>query len=562
MILKILENIIKEELNKLNYEMDAKVIKSNRPDLCDYQFDGVFKLASIYKKSPIEIGEEIVSCINERGDFSHYFSEVSFVKPGFINIKISDTLINELLVKMNENDKFNIEQKNDEVFFLDYGGPNIAKPLHVGHLRSAIVGEAVKRTIEFKGYKTISDVHLGDYGLQIGQVIYAIKRDNINIEDITLEYLENVYPQISALCKQDEEVKTICADITKDLQDGNLEYHKYFEKIKEVSGNDIKRLYKYLNVKFDLWYGESDAYNYIEEAKNTIDSKNLFKKSEGALVVEVKEDTDKKEMPPLIFEKSNGAYLYGTTDIATILQREKDYKPDHILYFTDLRQEMHFEQVFRTVKKAGITDANLEFLGFGTVNGKDGKPYKTRSGDAPKLDDLFNEVKELFISKKEENKSMSLEDRDKIVNAIIKFADLQNNREKDYIFDIEKFSEVVGKTGPYILYTYLRINKIIENKEITTLNDIVYNDYDRNLRIKLLELELAVNNAFNMRMPSYIAEYIYDLCVLVNSFYQNNHVNNEEDKDKQNSFVYVLNLTNKIIKEMLNILVIDIPSVM
>ncbi|MBE6160432.1 MAG: arginine--tRNA ligase [Lactobacillales bacterium] len=562
MILKILENIIKEELNKLNYEVDAKVIKSNRPDLCDYQFDGVFKLASIYKKSPIEIGEEIVACINERGDFSHYFSEVSFVKPGFINIKISDTLINELLVKMNENDKFNIEQKNDEVFFLDYGGPNIAKPLHVGHLRSAIVGEAVKRTIEFKGYKTISDVHLGDYGLQIGQVIYAIKRDNINIEDITLEYLENVYPKISALCKQDEEVKKICADITKDLQDGNLEYHKYFEKIKEVSGNDIKRLYKYLNVKFDLWYGESDAYNYIEEAKNIIDSKKLFKMSEGALVVEVKEDTDKKEMPPLIFEKSNGAYLYGTTDIATILQREQDYKPDHILYFTDLRQQMHFEQVFRTVKKAGITDANLEFLGFGTVNGKDGKPYKTRSGDAPKLDDLFNEVKELFISKKEENKSMSLEDRDKIVNAIIKFADLQNNREKDYIFDIEKFSEVVGKTGPYILYTYLRINKIIENKEITTLNDIVYNDYDRNLRIKLLELELAVNNAFNTRMPSYIAEYIYDLCVLVNSFYQNNHVNNEEDKDKQNSFVYVLNLTNKIIKEMLNILVIDIPSVM
>lgn len=562
MIIKILDNILKEELKKLNYEVDAKVIKSNRPDLCDYQFDGVFKLASIYHKSPIEIGEEIVECINKREDFYNYFSEVSFVKPGFINIKISDTLINKLLIKMNDNEKFNIEQKNDEIFFLDYGGPNIAKPLHVGHLRSAIVGEAVKRTIEFKGYKTISDVHLGDYGLQIGQVIYAIKKDNINIDDITLEYLENVYPTISALCKQDEEVKNICASITKELQDGNLEYRKYFEKIKEVSGNDIKRLYKYLDINFDLWYGESDAYNYIEEAKDIIDSKKLFKMSEGALVVEVKEDTDKKEVPPLIFRKSNGAYLYGTTDIATILEREQDYQPDHILYFTDLRQEMHFNQVFRTVKKAGITDANLEFLGFGTVNGKDGKPYKTRSGDAPKLDDLFKEVKDIFISKKPENKSMSLEDQDKIVNAIIKFADLQNNREKDYIFDIDKFSEVVGKTGPYILYTYLRINKIIENKEITTLNDIVYNDYDRNLRIKLLELELSVNNAFNTRMPSYIAEYIYDLCVSVNSFYQNNHVNNEEDKEKQNSWIYVLNLTNKILKEMLNILVIDIPSVM
>ena len=223
---------------------------------------------------------------------------------------------------------------------------------------------------------------------------------------------------------------------------------------------------------------------------------------------------------------------------------------------------MHFNQVFRTVKKASITDANLEFLGFGTVNGKDGKPYKTRSGEAPKLDNLFKEVKDLFISKKPENNSMSLEDQDKIVNAIIKFADLQNNREKDYIFDIDKFSEVVGKTGPYILYTYLRINKIIENKEITTLNNIVYNDYDRNLRIKLLELEISVNNAFNLRMPSYIAEYLYDLCVIVNSFYQNNHINNEKDKEKQNSWIYILNLTNKIIKEMLNILVIDIPSVM
>lgn len=562
MILKILEDIIKEELNKLHYEGYTKVIKSNRPDLCDYQFDGVFKLASIYKKSPIEIGEEIVSSLNERGDFSKYFSEVSFVKPGFINIKISDQLINELLVRMNDNEKFNIEQKNDEVFFLDYGGPNIAKPLHVGHLRSAIVGESVKRIIEFKGYKTISDVHLGDYGLQIGQVIYAIKKDNINIDDITIDYLEKAYPSISALCKENEEVKNICANITKELQDGNLEYHKYFLKIKEISGNDIKRIYKYLDVNFDLWYGESDAYNFIEEAKNIIDSKNLFKMSEGALVVDVKEDNDKKEIPPLIFRKSNGAYLYGTTDIATILQREKDYKPDHILYFTDLRQDMHFNQVFRTVKKASITDANLEFLGFGTVNGKDGKPYKTRSGEAPKLDNLFKEVKDLFISKKPENNSMSLEDQDKIVNAIIKFADLQNNREKDYIFDIDKFSEVVGKTGPYILYTYLRINKIIENKEITTLNNIVYNDYDRNLRIKLLELEISVNNAFNLRMPSYIAEYLYDLCVIVNSFYQNNHINNEKDKEKQNSWIYILNLTNKIIKEMLNILVIDIPSVM
>ena len=562
MILDILSNILNNILKELNYEIDSKVIKSNRPDLCDYQFDGVFKLASIYHKSPIEIGEEIVSKINELDNFNDYFKEVTFVKPGFVNIKISDKLINEILIKMNDNPKFNIEQKSDLTFVLDYGGPNIAKPLHIGHLRSPIIGESIKRIINFKGYKTISDVHLGDYGLQIGQVIYGIKRDNININDITLDYLEKLYPEISGLCKEDESIKEECASITKALQDGNLEYYKYFEVIREISGNDIKRLYKFLDINFDYWYGESDAYKYIDESYEIINNKNLFHESEGALVVDIKEDTDKKEMPPLIFKKSNGAYLYGTTDIATILQREQDFKPNYILYLADIRQAMHFEQVFRTVKKAGISDAKLEFLGFGTVNGMDGKPYKTRDGSAPKLDNLFNEVKEIFISKKEDNKNMSSEDVDKIVNAIIKFADLQNNREKDYIFDIEKFSDVVGKTGPYILYTYLRINKIIENKETTTLNNIVYNDYDRNLRLKLLELELSVNDAFNNRMPSYIAEYVYDLCVIVNSFYQNNHVNNELDEEKKNSYIYILKLTNKILKEMLNILVIDIPSVM
>ena len=562
MILDILSNILNNILKELNYEIDSKVIKSNRQDLCDYQFDGVFKLASINHKNPIEIGEEIVSKINQLDNFNEYFKEVTFVKPGFVNIKISDKLINEILIKMNDNPKFNIEQKSDLTFVLDYGGPNIAKPLHIGHLRSPIIGESIKRIINFKGYKTISDVHLGDYGLQIGQVIYGIKRDNININDITLDYLEKLYPEISGLCKEDESIKEECASITKALQDGNLEYHKYFEVIREISGNDIKRLYKFLDINFDYWYGESDAYKYIDESYEIINNKNLFHESEGALVVDIKEDTDKKEMPPLIFKKSNGAYLYGTTDIATILQREQDFKPNYILYLADIRQAMHFEQVFRTVKKAGISDANLEFLGFGTVNGIDGKPYKTRDGSAPKLDNLFNEVKEIFISKKEENKNMSSEDVDKIVNAIIKFADLQNNREKDYIFDIEKFSDVVGKTGPYILYTYLRINKIIENKETTTLNNIVYNDYDRNLRLKLLELELSINDAFNNRMPSYIAEYVYDLCVIVNSFYQNNHVNNELDEEKKNSYIYILKLTNKILKEMLNILVIDIPSVM
>lgn len=556
MILEILSNIIKEHI-----DTDIMVKKSNRPDLCDYQFDGIFKLASISHKNPIESGEELVKNINDRSDFNEYFKKVEFVKPGFINMTISDKLINKILRNMNDDSHFLIKQDNSKSFILDYGGPNIAKPLHVGHLRSPIVGEAIKRILSFKGYKTISDVHLGDYGLQIGQVIYAIKRDSKDINDIDLNYLEKVYPEISSLCKENEDVKKECEEITKELQDGNKEYHKYFEVIREISGNDIKRIYKYLDINFDLWYGESDSYNYIEEAYNKIDSKNLFTESEGALVVDIKEESDKKEMPPLIFKKSNGAYLYGTTDIATILQREKDFKPDNILYIVDNRQAMHFEQVFRTIKKSGISDANLEFLGFGTVNGVDGKPYKTRDGSAPKLDNLFNEVKEIFVSKKEENKNMSSEDIDKIVNAIIKFADLQNNREKDYIFDIDKFSDVVGKTGPYILYTYLRINKLLNN-ETNELNDIIYNDYDRNLRLKLLELEISFNEALKTRMPNHIADYLYDLCVIVNSFYQNNHINSLNDDTIKNNWLYVLNLTNKIIKQMLNILVIDIPSIM
>ena len=562
MILDILNDVVGNVLRKLDYDIEPNIIKSNRPELCDYQFDGVFKLASSLHQNPIEIGEKIVKELNEIENFSYYFENVEFVKPGFINIKISSNLINKMLIDMNDNPKFNIKQHNDLTFVLDYGGPNIAKPLHIGHLRSPIIGESIKRIINFMGYKTISDVHLGDYGLQIGQVIYGIKKDNMKLEDITLEYLESTYPKISGLCKENEEIRNECALITKKLQDGDSEYHKYFEVIRKISGDDIKRIYKYLDINFDLWYGESDAYKYIDKAYNIINDKKLFTESEGALVVDVKEVDDKKEMPPLIFKKSNGAYLYGTTDIATILQREEDYKPDYILYLADNRQAMHFSQVFRTAKKADISNANLEFLGFGTVNGLDGKPYKTRDGSAPKLDNLFKEVKDIFISKKEENKDMKEEDVNKIVNAIIKFADLQNNREKDYIFDTEKFSDVVGKTGPYILYTYLRINKKIENMETTALNNIVYNDYDKKLRLKLIELDLTINEAFKCRMPSYIADYIYELCVIINSFYQNNHINNEKDEDKKNSYVYILKLANKIIKEMLNILVIDIPSVM
>ena len=560
MVIKILENILKEELNKLNYNEDVVINKSNRLDLCDYQYNGIFKLSSIYHKKPMEIGEEIVNSIRMRKDFDHYFKRVEFATPGFINIKISDILINECLTRMNEMNKFGIEEDNELTYVIDYGGPNIAKPLHVGHLRPAIIGEAIKRILKFKGCKVIADVHFGDFGLQMGQVIYGIKQKNIKLENLTLNDLNTIYPEISKLCKEDKDVKNICATLEKQMQDGDKELEKYYDKIFELSSNDIKEIYRYLDIDFDLWYGEMSSRKYIPFVEEKI--KDIAYISEGATIVDVKEENDKKELPPLIFKKSDGAYLYGSTDMATIYEREQDFNPDYILYVADLRQDLHFKQVFRASLKSKITDAKLEHLGFGTINGTDGKPFKTRSGETPKLRDLFNEVKELFISKKEENSSMSSSDIDKIVNAILKFADLQNNREKDYIFDIKKFSEVVGKTGPYVLYTYLRINKIIKDMEITSLNNIVYNEFDRNLRMKLLDLSTAIDNAYKTRMPSYIADYIYDLCMIVNSFYQNNHINNLDDIEKKNNWIYVLNLSNKILKEMLDILAIEIPSVM
>lgn len=563
----VLENIITQITNELGYKIDKMtVIKSKRPDLCDYQCDQVFKLAKLYHKSPIEIGEKITNKIVNLENFNDYFEKVEFARPGFINLTLSNKFINNKLKDMYNNEKFDIKLPDKkETYFLDYGGPNVAKPLHVGHMRTAIVGESIKRIINYFGHKTISDVHLGDYGLQIGEVIYGIKEQNLDINKLTINDLDTIYPEMSKRCKEDELLKEECAQITKDLQDGNKEYYEYFKKICEVSVSDIKNIYKYLDVSFDLWLGESDSYPYIPKVEKILEDKQLLESSEGARVVYVNQEEDKIEIPPLLFKKANGAYMYPATDLGSIYQRIEDYNPDHILYIVDNRQALHFEQVFRTCELAGIISKNkLEHLGYGTVNGLDGKPYKTRSGDTPKLENLFNQVKEIFDSAKEENKYKSESDKKIIVNSILKFADLQNSRERDYIFDIEKFSGLVGKTGPYILYTYVRINKIIEKftNEVNNLTDNIYNNYDRDLRIKLLDLENELNLAFDNRKPNYLVDYIYDLCVLVNAFYQNNHIINLDDEIKRNDWISVLKLSNRIIKEMLNLLAIEIPTEM
>ncbi len=557
-----LKRVIKDLLEE---EIEVTIKVSNRPDLCDYQYDGTFALAKKLHKNPMELGEEIASTLNKIPSCLEKFSKIEFVKPGFINFTLTDSYINEILNKMNTEEKFGIKMPKQETIVIDYGGANVAKPLHVGHLRPVIVGESIKRILKYMNQTVISDVHLGDYGLQIGQVIYGLKEENIKPNEITLEKLSELYPKISGLCKENEAIKEICAGITKDLQDGSEEYHEYFQEILEISKKDIKKMYDYLGVSFDLWLGESDAYKYIPEVTKELERENLLEESEGAKIVHVAEEEDKIEIPPLIYQKSNGAYLYGTTDLATIYQRKQDFNPNKILYIADKRQDMHFTQVFRVSKKLESTkNIDFEFLGNGTINGTDGKPFKTRAGNTPRLEALFEETKEMFLNDDAHDAEYTNEDLDKIINSIIKFADLQNSRDKEYIFDTNKFAKVTGKTGPYILYTYLRTKKIITNNHqfIDNLSKTIYNVHDRKLRMKLLELENNLNFAFASRMSSVIANYLYEICVLVNAFYENNHINNLEDNKKKTDWVTLLNLTTKIIADLLDLLVIEIPSKM
>lgn len=554
-IIKFLKPIF-EELELADY------LKVSSSDKADFQINSVFLIAKDKHVAPKEIGEMLVSKINENDNVSDYFSKVEFVMPGFINLFVSDKLINKHINEYITNGFVEKTTSND-VYFLDYGGPNVAKPLHIGHLRPAIIGESIKRILNLKGYKTIGDVHLGDYGLQIGEVIYGLKKENIPLSELNIDLLNRIYPQMSALAKSDEEVYNECKRITSELQKGNTEYKEYYKVIKEVSVNDIKRLYDYLGVSFDLWLGESDSEPYIPKLMKELESRNLVVVDQGAKIVNIKRDTDKKEMPPVIVEKSDGSAIYATTDLATIMERVEKYNPKYILYVVDARQSLHFEGVFRIADMLGYTN-NLEHIAFGTINGSDGKPFKTRSGETLKLDELINNTKEIFLSKREENKNMSSVDLDKIVNSIIKYADLQNNREKSYNFDIAKFSEVSGKTGPYILYSALRIRKILTTNTFNkgNVSDTIYNDIDKNLRLKLLDFNKYLDKAIEDRLPSVIAEYVYDLADLLNSFYQNINISKIEDETMKNDYLNILDLSFNILKECLDLLIIELPSEM
>lgn len=567
------EQLIKDVFKKLSYDEGLAIVSvSSRPELCDYQVNSVFKLAKELKENPVTIGEKIVEEINKHDDFSKYFKEVTFVKPGFINITISDELINS---ELNNVRKFGNIKKIDEekTVILDYGGANMAKPLHVGHLRTAIIGQSAYEILKKKGYNVISDVHFGDMGLQIGEVLYGVIESGLSIEEVTMEHLNKIYPNISKRIKTDEELLEKCWVITNKLQklllDSTLEdpenYLGYYNKIYKLSFEDIKNLYGFMGVSFDLWYGEKDSLKYMKPVMELFTKENLVEDDNGCKIVRVAKDSDNKTVPPAMLELKSGAQGYQASDIATIYGRVEENHPDYIYYFVDVRQSLHFEQVFRACSLAGLTDGiTLEHCYNGTINGSDGKPFKTRSGDTVKLVDLFKDIKEAFLSKKESNKDMSKVDIDKITRAIINFAELSNNREKDYIFDINKFSDVQGKTGPYILYTALRIRKILRENKFNNakISDKIYNEYDRDLRMKLLEVDHIVTKSANEKMPHYVAEYLYDLCVISNTFYQNNNINSLEDEKNKEDWLNLLDFTYKTIEELLELLMIEIPSEM
>ena len=558
MIIKKITKLFEQAYKNLNIDIMPKIILSNREDLCDYQCDDAFKLAKVLHKSPIDIGNMIIDEISKNLASKSVIERIEVYTPGFINIRICAMLINDTLNSLTA-PHFGIPEEKQKTVFFDYGGPNVAKPLHVGHSRSPIIGDALKRMYTYAGYTTKSDVHLGDSGLQIGQVLYGIFRDNKQLDEIDLEYLDKIYPEMSGLCKVDEEIKNKCEELTYKLQKGDTKLEEYYNTIKKVSVNEIKRVFDLLGITFDTWEGEFSSLKYVDAVEQKLNEKGLLQISQGATIVEISTDEDKKPLPPLLFKKSNGACIYATTDLASIEQRVQDYTPDKFIYVADLRQALHFEQVFRTVKKADLSKAEFTFCGFGTVNGKDGKPFKTRTGNTPKLVDLLNDIKENFISLKPENAQMSDDDLNKIVVGILKFADLQNYREKDYIFDIEHFSKVVGKTGPYIMYTYLRLNKIILNNEIKPFNNTIYNEFDRNLRIKLLNIKSVFTSALKENAPDVIANYLYDVCVLSNGFYEHNRVNDSANEIKE-QWISLLIFANKVITEFSSLLGLEMPT--
>lgn len=574
-----LENKIKNKMHEIGYEVEEVVLNpSNRPDLGDYQYNGAMALAKIYHDNPMKIAQNIVDKIK---NFSE-FKQISVANPGFINISLSDECLIAFANHSLEDISSNYHLGINKTIFLDYGGPNVAKVLHVGHLRSANIGQALNNLCKAVGCNTISDIHLGDWGRPMGMVILEIKtkypnlayfKDDYNGEDVdfqlTNEDLLELYPTATTKAKENESIMDMSRQINAELQNKHKGYYALWKKIVEVSLNEVKRLYKDLNVDFDLWEGESDNFAYMDELFKFLYAKNIITESEGAQVIDVKEETDKKEIPPLILVKSNGAVSYEATDLAAIWERTHKYKLDEIWYIVDKRQELHFTQVFRACIKSGMIDdkTKLIFNGFGTMNGPDGKPFKTRDGGVMPLSDLLDNVTDVCEARIMESiKENRREIARQIAVAAIKYADLLPFRTTDYNFDIDKFTDLNGKTGTYLLYSCVRMNSLLKkakeaNIEFAKIQTLT-TENERKILIAMLDLKRIIKRSFENYSLNEICEYLYKITNLYNNFYAENKVLTEKNEAIRSSWLALTKLIFDNNQQLLNILGINIPEKM
>lgn len=556
---------------------------SNRPDLCEYQCNGAMAAAKEYKKAPFMIGDEVVAILQDNSAFE----KVECIKPGFINMVMSADFIGGYVRAMALEDKFGCDcEPKDETVFVDYGGANVAKPLHIGHLRSAVIGESVKRICKFAGYKTIGDVHLGDWGLQMGLIITELKErkpdlpyfdDNFTGEypaeaPFTISELEEIYPCASGKSKEDDEYKKVAQNATYLLQNGHRGYTALWKHIINVSVADLKKNYDNLNVHFDLWKGESDAQPYIADMVKDMVDRGIAHESQGAIVVDIAEENDSRELPPCIIRKSDGAANYETSDLATLIEREKLYAPKSYIYLADKRQELHYTQFFRVARKAGIVspDTELKFIGFGTMNGSDGKPFKTRQGGVLRLEYLIKEIEDKVYEKIMANRTVDEGEARNTANmvglAALKYGDLSNQASKDYVFDIDRFTSFEGDTGPYILYTIVRIKSILKKYEnaggmvsgIHTANP--ESESERSLMLVLTGMQDMIKTAYEESAPHKICKFVYDLSNAFNHFYHETKILSEEDENKKKGYIALIRLTKDVLETCVDLLGIEAPE--
>jgi len=579
-ILDIITEKMQEAFVDAGYEASfGRVTVSNRPDLCEYQCNGALSAAKQYKCAPIAIANAVAEKLDKAD-----FAMCEAVMPGFINLKLSDAFLQGYLEEMRTAPDFGVEKIGEgQTIVVDYGGANVAKPLHIGHLRPAIIGETLKRLHKFLGYNTIGDVHLGDWGLQMGLIIAELQERQPELPyfdpDFTGEYpaespftlseLEEIYPTASAK-KSDPDFSHKAHQATLELQQGRRGYRALWQHIMNVSVTDLRKNYDNLEVYFEKWLGESDADPYIPAMVEDMKARGIAVQSEGAWVIPVAEEGDKKEMPPCILVKSDGSSIYATTDLATMVQRMEDWAPDKMLYVTDKRQNLHFEQVFRAARKAGIVkpETQLEHVGFGTMNGADGKPFKTRDGGVLRLEQLIADMTDFVRAKVVENQIVGADEVEattaKIAMAALKYGDLSNQPTKDYNFDMERFAAFEGNTGPYILYTIVRVKSILgkygawENLPI----QVPANIYAKDLMIAITKAAPALESALKTSCPNLICAYIYELAGAVNKFYHETRILTEEDKQLQAGYISLIALAKHILETCIDILGFSAPEKM